>query len=56
MHKVLPTERMVFCRMDMSDVDDLMGIFSDRVAMRATAPATKSRTEAEDWVRWTLGS
>ena len=37
-HKVLQTERMVFRRMDMSDVDDLMSTFSDRVAMRATIP------------------
>jgi [ribosomal protein S5]-alanine N-acetyltransferase len=54
-HKVLETERMVLRRMTMSDVDDLMGIFSDPVAMRHY-PATKSRAEAEDWVRWTLGS
>ena len=42
-------------RMGMSDVDDLMGIFSDPVAMRYY-PATKSRDEVEEWVRWTLGS
>ena len=53
--RVLETERMVLRRMTMSDVDDLMGIFSDPVAMRHY-PATKSRTEAEEWVRWTLGS
>jgi len=46
---------MVLRRMSMSDVDDLMGIFSDPVAMRYY-PATKTRTEAEEWVRWTLGS
>jgi ribosomal-protein-alanine N-acetyltransferase len=55
MHKVLETERMVLRRMDMSDTDDLMGIFSDPVAMRHY-PATKTRAEAEEWVRWTLGS
>jgi ribosomal-protein-alanine N-acetyltransferase len=54
-HKVLETERMVLRRMEMSDVDNLMGIFSDPVAMRYY-PATKSRAEAEEWVRWTLGS
>ena len=54
-HKVVETDRMVLRRMDMSDVDDLMGIFSDPVAMRYY-PATKSRAEAEEWVRWTLGS
>lgn len=41
--------------MEMADVDDLMGIFSDPVAMRYY-PGTKSREEAEEWVRWTLGS
>jgi [ribosomal protein S5]-alanine N-acetyltransferase len=53
--KVLETERMVLRRMEMSDVDSLMGIFSDPVAMRYY-PATKSRREVEEWVRWTLGS
>jgi [ribosomal protein S5]-alanine N-acetyltransferase len=46
---------MVLRRMDMADVDDLLGIFSDPVAMRYY-PATKSRAEAEEWVRWTLRS
>lgn len=46
---------MFLRRMDMSDVDDLMGIFSDPVAMRYY-PGTKSRQEVEDWVRWTLES
>ena len=46
---------MLLRRMEMSDVDNLMGIFSDPVAMRYY-PATKSRGEAEAWVRWTLES
>lgn len=49
-NKVLQTERMVLRRMEMADVDDLMGIFSDPVAMRYY-PGTKSRQEAEEWVR-----
>jgi RimJ/RimL family protein N-acetyltransferase len=53
--KILETERLVLRRMEMSDIDDLMGIFSDPVAMRYY-PATKSRGEVEGWVRWTLGS
>ena len=53
--KILETERLVLRRMEMSDIDDLMGIFSDPVAMRYY-PATKSRQEVEGWVRWTLGS
>ncbi len=48
--KVLETERMVLRRMGMSDVDDLMGIFSDPEAM-SYYPGTKSRSEAEAWVR-----
>jgi RimJ/RimL family protein N-acetyltransferase len=32
--KVLETERLALRKMDISDVDDLMGIFSDPVAMR----------------------
>jgi ribosomal-protein-alanine N-acetyltransferase len=54
-HKVLETERMVLRRMEMSDVENLIGIFSDPVAMRYY-PATKSRDEVEEWVRWTLVS
>jgi ribosomal-protein-alanine N-acetyltransferase len=53
--KVLETERLVLRQMEMSDADNLMGIFSDPVAMRYY-PATKSRDEAEAWVRWTLES
>jgi [ribosomal protein S5]-alanine N-acetyltransferase len=52
---VLETKRMVLRRMEMSDVDDLMGIFSDPVAMRYY-PGTKSRQEAEEWVRRMLDS
>ena len=55
MHKVLETERMVLRRMEKSDVENFMGIFSDPLAMRYY-PATKSRDEVEEWVRWTLGS
>jgi RimJ/RimL family protein N-acetyltransferase len=49
-NKALQTERMVLRLMEMSDVDDLMGIFSDPVAMRHY-PSTKSRQEAQEWVR-----
>src|SRR5215210_381488 len=41
---------MVLRQMEMGDVDDLMGIFSDPVAMRYY-PGTKSRQDAEEWVR-----
>ncbi len=49
-NRVIQTERMVLRQMEMDDVDDLMGIFSDPVAMRYY-PNTKSRQEAEEWVR-----
>jgi ribosomal-protein-alanine N-acetyltransferase len=49
-NKVLETERMVLRQMEMADVDDLMDIFSDPVAMRYY-PGTKIRQEAEEWVR-----
>ncbi len=48
--KVLETERLILRPLEMSDVDALMGIFSDPVAMRYY-PSTKSRREAEEWVR-----
>jgi RimJ/RimL family protein N-acetyltransferase len=48
--KVLETERMILRRLEMSDVDALLGIFSDPEAMRYY-PGTKSRREAEEWVR-----
>lgn len=40
--KALETERLVLREMEMSDLGDLMGIFSDPVAMRYY-PNTKSR-------------
>jgi len=50
-NKVLQTERMMLRQMERGDVDvALMGIFSDPVAMRYY-PNTKSRQEAEEWVR-----
>jgi ribosomal-protein-alanine N-acetyltransferase len=49
-NRVIQTERIVLRQMEMDDVDNLMGIFSDPVAMRFY-PNTKSRQEAEEWVR-----
>lgn len=49
--KILETERLVLRQMTMDDVDALMDIFSDPEAMRYY-PSTKSRDEAEGWVRW----
>ncbi len=53
--KVLETHRMILRQLETSDVDALMGIFSDPEAMRYY-PATKSRREAEEWVRRFRGS
>jgi len=52
---ILETERMFLRQMEMADVDYLMGIFSDPVAMRYY-PGIKSWQEVEEWVRWTLAS
>lgn len=46
---ILETERLVLRQMTPHDVDYLLGIFSDLVAMRYY-PATKDRREAEGWV------
>ena len=51
---VLETERMTLRQMTLTDVDDLLGIFSDSEAMRFY-PGTKDRAEAEAWVRWNVG-
>lgn len=52
---VLETDRLVLREMTVADVDDLMQIFGDPEAMRYY-PSTKSRNEAQDWVRWVLNS
>jgi [ribosomal protein S5]-alanine N-acetyltransferase len=52
---VLETERLALRAMTMADVDDLMEIFGDPEAMRYY-PSTKSRAEAEGWVRWVRDS
>jgi RimJ/RimL family protein N-acetyltransferase len=49
----LETERLVLRQMTPQDVDHLLGIFSDPVAMRHY-PATKDRSETEDWVATNL--
>ena len=46
---------MVLRELVPEDVDDLMLIFSDPEAMRYY-PSTKSREEAERWIRWVTGS
>ena len=53
--KILETERLVLRRLEASDVTALLGIFSDPEVM-LHYPSTKTRSEAEDWVRWSLES
>lgn len=50
---VAETERMILRRMTPGDVDNLLLIFADPVAMRYY-PSTKSRAEAVRWVDVTL--
>ncbi|WP_018923127.1 GNAT family N-acetyltransferase [Salsuginibacillus kocurii] len=48
---ILETKRMQLREMTEQDVDLLMEIFSDPVTMRYY-PSTKTRAEAERWIRW----
>jgi RimJ/RimL family protein N-acetyltransferase len=52
---VLETERMTLRRMDLNDVDNLLGIFSDPEAMRYY-PSTKDEAETRGWIEWNLRS
>ena len=49
------TERLLFRRLVLDDVDALLGIFADPEAMRYY-PATKSRNETIEWIDWNLKS
>jgi RimJ/RimL family protein N-acetyltransferase len=48
---ILETARMILREMDINDVENLQGIFSDPEAMRYY-PKTKTVAETEDWIRW----
>jgi RimJ/RimL family protein N-acetyltransferase len=50
---VLTTRRLRLRRMVEDDIDNLLQIFSDPVAMQYY-PRTRSRSEVETWVQWTL--
>jgi RimJ/RimL family protein N-acetyltransferase len=52
---ILETERLRFREMDMNDVENLQGIFSDPEAMRYYS-RTKTVAETEDWIRWNMTS
>ena len=51
--QVLETDRMILRHMEPADVDNLLSIFSDPVAMQYY-PGTKDRSETEGWIRGTL--
>lgn len=50
---VLETDRLRLREMDFSDVNHLMEIFSDPIAMKYYV-STKTEEEAENWVRWNV--
>ena len=52
---ILETERLTLRELTPHDVDGLLEIFADPLAMWAY-PSTKSRPETEGWVRWAQGS
>lgn len=52
---ILETPRLALRELTLDDVDGLLEIFADPVAMWAY-PSTKSREETEDWIRWAQAS
>jgi len=52
---ILETERMIVRQMDMSDIENLQGIFSDPEAMRYY-PGTKNVEETINWINWNIDS
>ena len=52
---ILETERLVLREWTPDDVDDLLRIFSDPVAM-SFYPSTYDRKEALGWIEWQIGS
>lgn len=52
---VLTTHRLNLRKMTVHDIDHLVGIFSDPIAM-THYPATKTREETSDWIDWNLNN
>ena len=48
---IISTERLKLPRLEMDDLENLMGIFSDPLAMQYY-PSTKSRKDAEQWIMY----
>jgi RimJ/RimL family protein N-acetyltransferase len=49
---VIETERLLLRKMREEDVDHLLAIFSDPVAMKYY-PSTKTREQTIEWIQWT---
>lgn len=52
---VLQTPRLTLRQLTLDDIDGLLEIFADPLAMWAY-PSTKSRAETEAWIRWAQAS
>ncbi|KON87787.1 hypothetical protein AF332_13755 [Sporosarcina globispora] len=50
---IIATDRLILRKMKRSDLNHLMEIFTDPVAMRYYR-STKTIEQAEDWISWTL--
>ena len=55
MHAVIETPRTILRELILEDVDSLLQIFADQVAMQHY-PSTKNREQTEKWIRWNLQS
>ncbi|MDL4841815.1 GNAT family N-acetyltransferase [Aquibacillus rhizosphaerae] len=55
MEKILETPRLLFREMHMGDVENLMMIFSDPIAMKFY-PEVKNEEETIRWIVWTLNN
>ncbi|TLS37275.1 GNAT family N-acetyltransferase [Pseudalkalibacillus caeni] len=53
--KIAESERLVLREMTPDDVDRLLVIFSDPVAMEHY-PSIKTKEETKEWINWTLGN
>ncbi len=49
----METQRLVLRQLTLDDTDNLLGIFSDPIAM-AHYPSKKSRQETQGWIHWCM--
>ncbi|WP_226035382.1 GNAT family N-acetyltransferase [Aquibacillus saliphilus] len=55
MNRILQTDRLAFREMREDDVDHLLKIFTDPIAMKYY-PSTKNEEETVRWINWTLNN